>query len=93
MKHAVLAGVVVLSCAAVAWGKHVAPDTNVVIVPGGSACPAGTTQLHTGSSVIFKNPGNGNLTEDARCWQSTPSTTSEVTVVVLGPCVVCRFGP
>jgi hypothetical protein len=90
---AVLAGVLLLACTRVAWAKHVAPDTNVVIVPGASSCPTGTTEVHTGYSVIFKNPGNGNLVEDARCWQTPPSTTSEVTVLVLGPCVVCRFGP
>jgi len=39
-------------------------------------------------SVAFrhvKNPIDGNLAEDARCWQRPPSTTSDVTVVILNP--------
>ena len=88
-----VASVGLIACASVAWAKpHVAADTSFLIVSGGSTCPTGTTELHTGSSVIFKNPSNGNLTEDARCWETAPSPTVDVGVVILGPCVVCRFG-
>jgi hypothetical protein len=34
---------------------------------------------------------NGNLTEDARCWQTAPTETSDLGVLVLGPCVACRL--
>jgi len=64
-----------------------------VVVSGGSTCPTGTTPLYAGSDVVFRNPNNGNLTEDARCWQTAPSPTTEVGVAVVGPCVVCRLAP
>jgi hypothetical protein len=89
-----LVAIGLIACVSVAWAKpHTAADTNFLAVAGGSTCPTGTTQVHTGTSVIFENPKNGNLTEDARCWQTVPASTSDVVVVVLGSCVVCRFGP
>ena len=82
-----------LACTSVASAKsHGAADVTFVIVSGGTTCPANTTQLYTGSSVIFRNPTNGNLTEDARCWQTPPASTTQVDVLVLGSCVACRFG-
>ena len=94
MKLAMIAGVALLACASVALAKpHLAADTSFLQVSGGSACPAETTQVVTGSNVIFRNTNNGNLSEDARCWQTPPASTSQVDVLILGPCVVCRFGP
>ena len=94
MKLAMIAGVALVACASVAAAKpHTAADTGFLQISGGSACPAETTQMVTGSNVIFRNTNNGNLTEDARCWQSPPASTSQVDVLILGPCVVCRFGP
>jgi len=81
-------------CTSVAWAKPREPaDASIVIVSGGSTCPAGTTELYAGSDVVFRNPDNGNLTEGARCWQTAPSATTEVGVAVVGPCVVCRLAP
>ena len=94
MKLAMIAGVALVACASIASAKpHTAPDTSFLQISGGSACPAETTPVVTGSNVIFRNTNNGNLTEDARCWQTPPAATSQVDVLILGPCVVCRFGP
>ena len=94
MKLASIAVLALLGCASVAWAKpHVAANTNVIVVSGATACPAGTTEVHSGASLIFKNTNNGNLTEDTRCWETPPSTSVDAVVVILGPCVVCRFGP
>ncbi len=88
------AGVGLIACASVAWAKpHELFEVSVVIVSGGGTCPADTTELYAGSAVVFRNPNNGNLTEDARCWQTAPSATTDVGVAAVGPCVVCRFGP
>jgi len=93
MKLAIMASLSLIACASIAFAKpHTPADTNLMVVTGGTACPEGTTELVTGSSVIFRNTNNGNLTEDARCWQSPPASTTQVDVLVLGPCVVCRFG-
>jgi hypothetical protein len=84
--------VTVLAWASVAGAKaHEPADASVVIVSGGTTCPTGTTELFAGSSVVFRNPNNGNLTEDARCWQTAPTETSDLGVLVLGPCVACRL--
>ncbi len=94
MKLAMMASVALVACASIASAKpHTAADTSFVQVSGGSTCPAETTEIVAGSSVIFRNTNNGNFTEDARCWQTPPASTAQVDVVILGPCVVCRFGP
>ena len=95
--HATLVGIVWVAAAATVQGAqftapHTPPSTTFVTVSGGNACPKGTTELYSGSSVVFRNTGNGNLTEDTRCWKNAPTSTADVDVVVLGPCVVCRFG-
>jgi hypothetical protein len=87
-----IAGIALVACASVGVAKPREPaDATLMIVTGGSACPTGTTALYAGNAVVFKNPNNGNLTEDARCWQTAPTTTTEAGVVVMGPCVVCRL--
>jgi hypothetical protein len=94
MKRMVIAGLALAACASVAAAKsHTAADTNLVGISGATTCPAGTTQVAAGSHVIYRNPNNGNLTEDARCWATVPASTAQIEVNVLGPCVVCRFGP
>jgi hypothetical protein len=94
MKLAMIVGAALVACASIAAAKpHTAADTSFLQISGGSTCPAETTQVVTGSTVIFRNANNGNLTEDARCWQTPPASTSQVDVLILGPCVVCRFGP
>jgi hypothetical protein len=99
MKLGIMAASVgLVACASIARGaqfavnQHTTPDATFVVVSGGGTCPAGTKQLYAGSSVIFRNAGNGNLTEDTRCWQTPPESTAQVEVAVLGPCIVCRFG-
>ena len=87
-----------IACASIATGaqftpnRHTSADTSFMVLSGGGACPSGTTLLYTGSSIVLRNPGNGNLTEDARCWQVPPTPTAHVDVEVLAPCAVCRFG-
>ena len=83
-----------VACASVGSAKsHEPADASFVAVSGGSACPTGTAEIYAGTSVLFRNPTNGNLTGDTRCWQATPSSTIDADVIVLGPCVVCRFMP
>jgi hypothetical protein len=94
MKRMTIASLVLVAGASLAAAKsHTAADTNLMGISGGTTCPAGTTQVAVGSHVIYRNPNNGNLTEDARCWTTVPASTSQIEVDVLGPCVVCRFGP
>jgi len=90
-----MASAALVLCASIAWAKppREATEVTVVVVSGGSSCPTGTTELYAGSSVVFRNPNSGNLTEDARCWQTPPSSTTQVDVLILSSCVVCRFGP
>ena len=93
MKLATITAVALFAHAPMALAtSHSAPDTNVLAVAGASTCPDGTVLVHTGTSVIFKNTNSGNITEDARCWVTPPATSVDAVVVILGPCVVCRFG-
>jgi len=71
---------------------HTPPSTTFVTVSGGNTCPKGTTDLYAGSSVIFRSVGTGSLTEDTRCWKTPPTSTTQIEVTILGPCIVCRFG-
>ncbi len=94
MKRAMVAvgAGLLLSAAIASAAQHTPADTTFMILSGGTTCPSGTTQLYTGFSIALRNPGNGNLTEETRCWQTPPVSTTHVDIEILAPCAVCRFG-